>query len=78
MLKKSYEPKNAINGGRVNSSQFGGDIFYECPFCGGHRYDHWAISYLFKDSNARISPLFFCDIDHILQTPFGLIENFEF
>ena len=31
MLKKSYETKNATDGGRVNSSQFGGDVVYEWP-----------------------------------------------
>ena len=32
--------------------------FMNAPCVVDTDYDHWAISYLFKDSNARISPLF--------------------
>ena len=52
--------------------------FMNGPLCGGHRLRSLGNFLSFQGLQCKNKPFFFCDIDHILQTPFGLIEIFEF
>ena len=53
-------------------------LFMNGSLCGGHRLRSLGNFLSFQGPQCKNKPSFFYDIDHILQTHFGLIEIFEY